>query len=169
MRVSAWLPRSPDRLRSLFPHSSGCSLYAGLFVVKLVAGRAHCAVPSFYRPPSLARRQEREVSNKSAKECVCDRCWAFFCHLKHAHCVPCPMWLFWTCGQGVAACFHILHEGQIRTLCSSLIGSKDNWVRVKLLKTSVSFCSVLIGGVQRNNLASLFLTSFLGLKTSWPR
>lgn len=156
MRVSAWLPGGPDRLRSLLPHSRGCSLSAGLFVVKLVAGRAHCAAPSFHRPPSPARRQEREVSNKSAKECV----WqvlGFFLSSETCALSPVPC----DCsghagGQGEAACCHILHEGQIRTLCSSLIGSKDNWVVVKLLKTSVPSCSALIGGAQRNNLASLF-------------
>lgn len=166
MRVSAWLPRSPDRLRSLFPHSRGCSLYTGVFVVKLVAGRAHCAAPSFHRPPSPARRQEREVSNKSAKECVCDRCWAFF--LPSETCALCPVShvIVLDMRAGCSSLIHILRQGQIRTLCSSLIGSKDNWVRAELLKTSVSSCSVLIGGVQRNNPASLFLTSFLGLCTS---
>ena len=37
--------------------------------------------------------------------CVCDRCRAFFCHLKHVHS---PLWLFWTQGRSVGAYSHTL-------------------------------------------------------------
>lgn len=78
------------------------SPYTGLFVVKLYTAQAHtdtsCAL-CFLWPLTWVERQEREVLYSRAKECVYDRCRAFFCHPKHVH-SPLSLWFFATAWAG---------------------------------------------------------------------
>lgn len=83
-RVSAKQAGPPQRS---VPRSRGRCLYVSVFVVKLVAGQARRR--AFSSPTSNAGEACRnERCRVKAPKNVCDRCWAFFCHLKRGHCAP---------------------------------------------------------------------------------